>query len=101
MKHCPNGGAAHKDYYVRVSSQVVQCMYDGCNRPFISLVTEKDKDWEVWFGKKKLTLPTPIEGATAANVIDHILGRIHGGAPGEVIQFDPINIRTQGTGRGA
>ncbi len=88
MKHCPNGGTTHKDYYVRVSPQVVQCMYEGCNRPFMSVLTEKDKDWKLWLGAKKLDLPTPMENTLAAGAVDRLLDRVLFGAPGTIIEFN-------------
>lgn len=48
MKHCPIGGSEHKEYYVRVSPNAVQCLYQGCNRVFVSIATGKEKEkWNV------------------------------------------------------
>jgi hypothetical protein len=42
MKHCPIGGAAHKEFYVRLSPGIVQCLHSQCGKLFESRCPDKE-----------------------------------------------------------
>lgn len=48
MKHCPNAGAKHKSYYVRLNPAVVQCCHPLCNKTFVSQLVLGDAEYEKW-----------------------------------------------------
>ena len=100
MIHCPNGGATHKAYYVRLNPRVIQCCYPGCDHQFSSQLKVESPEYESW-GTGGISTDNFLETYTDLNLppntttfvelppLDHDLFDV------EPEQYDPVEMEQE------